>query len=99
MPWSRESRHKRGYGTAWDKLRKRILARDKHLCQPCFRKGIIHPGNEVDHRLPKAQGGTDNEDNLQAINRECHKVKTALENGAKPKVSIGLDGWPQGGGD
>lgn len=88
----RGSRHERGYGTQWDKLRVRILERDAGVCQPCLAIGIVHPGNEVDHRISKAQWkrrhgnlkGVDDEGNLQAINRECHKAKTARErNGAQ----------------
>jgi 5-methylcytosine-specific restriction protein A len=33
----------------------------------------------VDHVLNKAEGGTDEDGNLQAINRECHRIKTAEE--------------------
>lgn len=96
MAWSRESRHARGYGSVWDKLRLRILARDKRLCQPCKRKGRITAGNEVDHVTPKAKGGTDDEANLECICTECHKAKTTRENGGEPRVrqTIGLDGWP-----
>jgi 5-methylcytosine-specific restriction protein A len=96
VPWPTTSRHERGYGTEWDKTRLRILERDSHLCQPCLKEGRVHVGNQVDHRIPKAKGGTDDDDNLQAINGDCHKAKTALENGAKPVVQIGTDGWPIG---
>lgn len=100
MAWSRTSRHERGYGTQWDKTRAYILARDNHLCQPCLREGKVHTATEVDHKTPKAQGGTDDEDNLEAINTDCHKVKTARENAEaqgrtyRPKVTYGADGWP-----
>ena len=81
--WSaphRTSRHERGYGTAWEKLRKRILQRDAGLCQPCLRRGVTTPGcNEVDHKVNKAQGGTDDEANLQVVCRACHKAKTHAE--------------------
>lgn len=35
-------------------------------------------------------------ENLQAINSECHRIKTIEENGgkAKPKRRIGIDGFP-----
>jgi len=51
---------------------------------------------EVDHIIPKAKGGTDDMSNLQAINKECHKKKTAREQGRtlKPKQTIGIDGFP-----
>lgn len=51
---------------------------------------------EVDHIKPKASGGTDELSNLRAINKECHKKKTAAEQGKtlKPIIHIGLDGYP-----
>lgn len=67
----------RGYGAAWRKLRGRILMRDKHLCQPCKRAGKLTQANEVDHIQPKAKGGTDEPENLQAICTACHKKKTS----------------------
>lgn len=94
MPWPTTSRHSRGYGRAWDKLRKAILARDKHLCQPCLRKGKATPATAVDHKTPKAKGGTDDPSNLQAICTPCHDAKTAQENGQRIKPMIGADGWP-----
>jgi 5-methylcytosine-specific restriction protein A len=96
MAWSKESRHKRGYGTAWDKLRLVVLQRDCHVCtcSECQRTGRIRPATEVDHRIPKGRGGTDDLDNLGAINSECHKRKTLLENGGSLKPRIGADGWP-----
>lgn len=93
MAWSRESRHKRGYGTAWEKLRLRILKRDNYLCQPCKRTGRIHTASEVDHRISKANGGTDDEGNLQAINAECHKAKTAEESGRPLKPHQSTEDW------
>lgn len=100
MAWSRESRHARGYGTAWDKLRRRILERDFHLCQcPACRGGEIRvtPATEVDHITPKAQGGTDDETNLRAVNSECHKRITQEQMGRAytPRRTVGLDGWPR----
>jgi 5-methylcytosine-specific restriction protein A len=104
MAWSKESRHKRGYGTAWDKIRERILKRDEGMCQCTDCKGIKRSANEVDHIVSKAkakrlgwsQARIDAESNLQAINHDCHIKKSAEEQGQalKPKVKIGLDGWP-----
>lgn len=97
MPWSKESRHARGYGTSWDKLRLVILRRDNYLCQcpDCLGgEKRIRPATEVDHIKPKAEGGTDAESNLRAVNSECHKRLTALQNGYTPRPQIGTDGWP-----
>lgn len=80
--WSettRESRHKRGYGTAWDKLRRSIMARDSGLCQPSRRHGIVAIATAVDHIVPKHRGGTDDETNLEAISHMVHAAKTNAE--------------------
>lgn len=84
----RASRHVRGYGTEWDKRRKRILARDRYICQCSECKGgalRLRPATEVDHIISKAEwlanhgtlDGCDDESNLQAINDDCHRTKTA----------------------
>ncbi len=75
------SRHERGYGTAWDKQRLKILERDQYLCQcqTCKASGLVKAASEVDHVIPKELGGTDDESNLQAINPRCHRAKTAAE--------------------
>ena len=75
----RGSRHERGYGTEWEKQRKRILARDKGLCQAHLRQGRYRPANHVDHIVPKFEGGRDDDDNLRSLCKDCHDAKTAEE--------------------
>lgn len=83
MAWGndkqRGNRHQRGYGSDWEKIRKQVLKRDQHLCQPCHIEGRLTVANQVDHIIPKARGGTDDPTNLQAICGWCHKKKTANE--------------------
>lgn len=74
----RQGRSGRG-GRPWRRLRQRVLERDRHLCQPCQRTGRATPANEVDHIVNVAEGGTDSDDNLEAICGPCHKAKTASE--------------------
>lgn len=76
----RGNRHDRGYGRAWEKIRKRIFKRDRGLCQPCLKRGYVTAAREVDHIKPKEQGGSDNDDNLQSICIPCHRKKTGSEN-------------------
>lgn len=93
----RGSRHERGYGAAWDKLRARILKRDAGLCQcaDCKHLGRIRVATQVDHIVNKAEWrrlhgslvGVDAESNLQAINAECHRLKTQREAGRGGKKS------------
>lgn len=96
MPWSSESRHARGYGSAWDKLRLLALRRDRHLCIPCMAGGRPTPATQVDHIRPKAKGGTDDLANLQSICTECHAAKTATEIRRRSSQQIGADGFPTG---
>lgn len=82
MPsWQRDQRTttERGYGWFWQKTRDRIARRDNYLCQPCLRRGRPTPFAEVDHIKPKAQGGTDDDDNLECTCIDCHKAKTTAE--------------------
>ena len=105
--WSTTSRHERGYGYEWDKIRLLILERDAGNCQcPECLGGAkrIRKAREVHHIVSKAEakrrGWTEEQidapSNLQAVNVECHKRMTAAEQGRtlKAKVVIGSDGWP-----
>lgn len=75
----RASASERGYGHAWKLLRESVMRRDCGLCQPCRDRGQVTLAVQVDHIVPKAEGGTDDESNLQAICSDCHKSKTARE--------------------
>jgi 5-methylcytosine-specific restriction protein A len=97
--WPTESRHKRGYGYAWEKTRRLVLARDYGLCQCEQCKGgrlKVTLATEVHHIKPRAEGGTDALSNLQAIAKDCHKRETAAQQNRilKPKLKIGPDGFP-----
>lgn len=74
-----KSRHERGYGSRWERIRNRIINRDKHLCQECLRNGRYTQGKQVDHITPKYLGGTDFDDNLELLCDNCHTEKTAKE--------------------
>ena len=91
------NRHQQGYGTAWDKLRLTILERDKHLCQMCKAKGRVTAGNQCDHKIPKAKGGTDDPSNLWILCSSCHDRKTITDKGHRPKPRFAADGWPVDG--
>ena len=73
----------RGYGHAWRIVRARILRRDKGLCQACLARGRIAEAREVDHVVSRANGGSEQDSNLQAICADCHKAKTANERNGK----------------
>ena len=78
--WTRtESASSRGYGYRWQQTRERVMVRDCGLCQPCQRHHIATLGSDCDHVVPKDQGGTDDERNLQCICGGCHTAKTQAE--------------------
>ncbi len=59
-----------GSTRAWRRLRAQVLARDGHRCQRCGQ-----PATHADHITPKAAGGTDNLDNLEALCARCNLAK------------------------
>lgn len=79
----------RGYGHKWRQLRAQVLKRDNHLCQCCRRAGRVTEAQEVDHIIAKAHGGSDLPSNLEAICRDCHRVKTAGEHGRRGSSKVG----------
>ena len=85
----------RGYGSQWRKLRLIVLRRDNGLCQcPECMGGVkrVTQAHEVDHIVSKAraermgwtQGQIDALSNLRAVNRECHKRITQIDQGRTP---------------
>jgi 5-methylcytosine-specific restriction enzyme A len=75
----RGSRHERGYGTEWDHRRARILKRDCYQCLACKRAGRLTAATHVDHIVERADGGGEDDGNLQSLCRPCHDAKSAAE--------------------
>jgi|SRR4051812_44300697 5-methylcytosine-specific restriction protein A len=94
MAWPRTSRHERGYGREWTKLRERVAQRDGHLCQACARNGRVVVGNECHHIVPKARGGSDDEANLEMLCHACHVQADAAATGRTllKQGRVALDG-------
>lgn len=60
-------------GADWERRRQRILKRDQYLCQHCR----VAQATTVDHIIPKASGGTDDDANLLASCAPCNQRKGA----------------------
>lgn len=73
--------------------RKRRLAAEP-LCRRCKAKGRTTAATVPDHIVPLANGGTDDDTNIQCLCGPCHTEKTAEDFGHRVKQEIGLDGWP-----
>ena len=67
----------RGYGSRWQRLRLLVLARDP----VCRHPGCTELSTDVDHVVPKSQGGTDTMENLQGLCHGHHSLKTDKEDG------------------
>jgi len=76
----RVSPSRNGYGRAWAKISQTIRGE-----QPwCINYDTCgNPSQEVDHILPKEDGGTDDRENLQGLCKPCHSRKTMREQNAR----------------
>jgi len=81
---TRPTAHQRGYDARWRKLRAIILARDPVCVDPYGvhkrRKEAVLT-TDIDHIVPKADGGRDTADNLQGLCHSCHSRKTEQQTG------------------
>lgn len=67
----------RGYGARWRRLRMMFLAEHPLCCDPFGVHGEVPVlATDVDHIVPRAAGGSDEESNLQALCHSCHSRKT-----------------------
>lgn len=69
----------------WARLRADVLLRDGWACQTSEADAISVCGEyayEVDHVVPRSQGGSDERDNLRAICPAHHRAKSLAESGA-----------------
>jgi len=78
-------------GSALQKIRDRILARDCGICRcdQCLQSEHAAMAHEVEHRIPLWAGGAEDDSNRYAINRDCHKAKTGCE--ARMRTAGGYD--------
>ena len=78
----------RGYGARWQRIRLMHL-RSNPLCMDPYgvHEGRPVPATDVDHILPRREGGSDSDDNLQSLCHSCHSKKTAETLWSKKYVS------------
>lgn len=71
-------------GRPWARRRAAWL-REHPLCSHCHQAGRVQAAAEVDHVIPLADGGADDDSNMQSLCRDCHAAKTAAEAAARAK--------------
>lgn len=71
-------KQKRLVGRALQKRNRRIKLRDQFTCRDC---GYIFTEDklQVDHIVPVAEGGSDEDENCQTLCLDCHDLKTLSE--------------------
>ncbi|RYG79405.1 MAG: HNH endonuclease [Alphaproteobacteria bacterium] len=65
------------------------------LCRDCKAQGFVKVADVIDHIVPLAQGGTDDDANTRPLCHEHHKARTAEQFGHRVRQEIGADGWPR----
>lgn len=69
--YDRNPATKRLYGYVWKRIRDSYV-RAHPFCENCYAKGMLIPTEEVHHRLPLSEGGTNDRSNLIALCKSCH---------------------------
>ena len=58
----------------WDKLKKLVHHRDKHICQSCGK----FPSSQVHHIIPRRKDGKDKYNNLITLCTRCHMLVSPI---------------------
>ena len=82
--------------------RRRRLARTNGLCERCTGQGRwkgkglnrVSEATVVNHIIPLAHGGSDEDANTENLCAPCDLIVTAEQFGHRKRVTIGVDGWP-----
>lgn len=60
-------------------LREEAAAKTNGLCYICLENGIYKEGQQIDHKIPLIQDGSNELENLFIVCRPCHQTKTNHE--------------------
>jgi 5-methylcytosine-specific restriction protein A len=55
------------------------LLRHSPLCVLCLAQGRYKAATQIDHKVARIDGGSDEESNLQTLCQTCHALKSAAE--------------------
>ncbi len=69
--YDRNPETRRRYGRCWKRIRD-SYTKQHPFCELCYAKGVLVPVEEVHHKLPLAEGGTHDRDNLISLCKVCH---------------------------
>lgn len=69
--YDRDKTAKKRYGRSWQKIRAKYAASHPY-CELCYQKGIMVEAEEIHHKIPLREGGTNDPSNLIALCKSCH---------------------------
>jgi 5-methylcytosine-specific restriction endonuclease McrA len=64
-----------------------VFERDGGVCHICGRKILVGEAWELEHRVPLALGGPDDESNVHPAHVTCHRAKSAKDAANLAKVN------------
>lgn len=67
-----------GYGSPWQALRAQIIRERGAICEIDGEGPREDDGLDLDHRVARAKGGTDDPTNLRLVHHSEHSRKTVL---------------------
>lgn len=76
--WQQVASYKRTTGRKLQQQRYELFCREP-FCRECNRKGFLRQAVIRDHIVPLAEGGADDDDNIQPLCQPCSDIKTAAE--------------------
>lgn len=77
-PWIKTTPVIRITGRRLQAMRSALFSRQP-LCVTCLAAGLAIPATQRDHVIPLAEGGVDDDTNVQGLCDECHEVKSQAE--------------------
>ena len=86
---------KKRYDSHWSKISARYRA-EHPLCELCFSEGKYVKADLVHHKVPIEEGGTHDEENLQALCSSCHS-RLHAERGERWRTGVGVSQSPRNG--
>lgn len=98
--WVQQATYKRTSGRKLQRQRTELFAREP-LCRECKRQGFVTLAIIRDHIKPLAEGGMDDDDNIQPLCQACSDTKTEQERRrgiGTSRHQFGTRAFPKGGG-